>query len=53
MSALPISEGVRGATEGSGGFIENFKVNVAIPHLSNFENVPILDFTELFYLLNV
>ncbi|CAK6966192.1 rap1 GTPase-activating protein 2 [Scomber scombrus] len=25
VSALPISEGVRGASEGSGGFIENFK----------------------------
>lgn len=28
LSALPSSEGVRGASEGSGGFIENFKVRV-------------------------
>lgn len=26
LSALPSSEGLRGASEGSGGFIENFKV---------------------------
>lgn len=30
LSALPFSEGVRGASEGSGGFIENFKVRVGI-----------------------
>lgn len=34
LSALPSSEGVRGASEGSGGFIENFKVNVGLPCLS-------------------
>uniref|UniRef100_A0A673AF82 Rap1 GTPase-activating protein 2-like n=1 Tax=Sphaeramia orbicularis TaxID=375764 RepID=A0A673AF82_9TELE len=28
LSALSSSEGVRGASEGSGGFIENFKVNL-------------------------
>uniref|UniRef100_A0A3B4U8Y4 Si:ch1073-90m23.1 n=1 Tax=Seriola dumerili TaxID=41447 RepID=A0A3B4U8Y4_SERDU len=30
LSAFPSSEGVRGASEGSGGFIENFKVNVGL-----------------------
>lgn len=52
LSVLPTSEGVRGVSEGSGGFIENFKVNVAICHLSNFENSPILYFsilTRLFF----
>lgn len=34
LSALPSSEGARGTSEGSGGFIENFKVNVELPHLS-------------------
>lgn len=33
LAALPSSEGARGASEGSGGFIENFKVNVGLPHL--------------------
>jgi len=27
LSALPSSEGARGASEGTGGFIENFKAN--------------------------
>lgn len=31
LSALPSSEGVRGASEGSGGFIENFKVRIGFP----------------------
>uniref|UniRef100_A0A8C4DI92 Rap-GAP domain-containing protein n=1 Tax=Dicentrarchus labrax TaxID=13489 RepID=A0A8C4DI92_DICLA len=37
LSVLPSSEGVRGASEGSGGFIENFKVNVGLPHLLRFQ----------------
>lgn len=28
LPVLPSSEGVRGVSEGSGGFIENFKVNI-------------------------
>lgn len=31
LSALPSSEGGRGTSEGSGGFIENFKVHVDLP----------------------
>lgn len=30
LSALTSSDGVRGVSEGSGGFIENFKVNVNV-----------------------
>lgn len=38
LSALPSSEGARGVSEGSGGFIENFKVNVSPSRSSGFRH---------------
>ena len=46
LSAPPSSEGARGTSEGSGGFIENIKVNVELIHPS----VLTLDFSHFFCL---